>query len=399
MELLLDKHLPQKKDKRRFIFWWFAAILPVALITGYFIISHPADKIEKSINQRSPIKKINNNTTSTQQPNLQQKISVSNDDEANTSKLNADIIKEETEETTADNLNKKDKQKIIFKRSPGSIFFKTDGEISTVNKNDEPLLKNVLNKNDKNNSVEPDVAIAEKEKETVKQENKKTVSSITDTSTIKEKNPTKSSDKTVAKKRASKNNFYITFTTGLESSGTKLGNLGAVKPVYGAGLQYSSGKIFLRTGALVTKKIYAAKDKDYNRKAGTWMSNVTFDNIDANCKVVEVSVTVGYQISSNKKTNVYVAAGSSSFFMKKEDYQFYFKGQSGNDTTRAASFTNNSNHYFSSINLSAGIEQKVTGKLSITAEPQIKIPVSGIGFGKIKLYGAGVLIIAKLKLK
>ena len=85
--------------------------------------------------------------------------------------------------------------------------------------------------------------------------------------------------------------------------------------------------------------------------------------------------------------------------MKQEDYQFYFKGQSGNDTTSAAGFKNNSNHYFSSINLSAGIEQKVTGKLSITAEPQIKIPIRGISFGKIKLYGAGVLITAKVKLK
>ena len=82
--------------------------------------------------------------------------------------------------------------------------------------------------------------------------------------------------------------------------------------------------------------------------------------------------------------NDYVTAGTSAYFMKKEDYQFYFKGQSGNDTTRGASFTNNSNHLFSSVNLSAGIEQKVNSKLSITSEPQIKIPVSGIGFGKIK---------------
>ena len=85
--------------------------------------------------------------------------------------------------------------------------------------------------------------------------------------------------------------------------------------------------------------------------------------------------------------------------MKQEDYQFYFKGQSGNDTTRAAGFKNNSNHYFSSINLSAGIEQKVNARVSITAEPQIKIPVRGIGFGKIKLDGIGMLLSVKIKLK
>ena len=66
----------------------------------------------------------------------------------------------------------------------------------------------------------------------------------------------------------------------------------------------------------------------------------------------------------NKKKAVYITAGNSSYFMKKEDYQFYFKNTSGNDTTRNANFTNNSSHYFSSINLSAGIEKKISNSLS-----------------------------------
>ena len=38
MELLLDQHLPQKKDKRRFFFWWLAALIPIGLVAGYFLI-------------------------------------------------------------------------------------------------------------------------------------------------------------------------------------------------------------------------------------------------------------------------------------------------------------------------------------------------------------------------
>ena len=398
MEFLLNRHLPQKKNKKRIFFWWFAALVPVVLTGLMLFNNYNPHNSEKSSFKKDLIKEKNDNVTSNQQPNEQQELNILKADAANNEKFNTDETSKKTDEETADNFNKQHKQKLVFGNSSNNIFFKNDNQISTVNKNDETVYKNDTYKNDITNASEPNVAIAITQKETVDQK-EKIAASLSDTLIDKDKNKTKSRSEPVAKKRAAKNNFYFTLTSGLESSGTGINNLGAVKPVYGAGLQYSSGKLFVRTGVLVTKKIYAAKDKDYNRKAGTWMSNVKFDNINANCKVVEVPLTVGYQISSNKKTNVYVAVGSSSYFMKKEDYQFYFKGQTGNDTTRAASFKNNSNHYFSSISFSAGIEQKVTRKLSITAEPQIKIPVSGIGFGKIKLYGIGMLLSAKIKLK
>ena len=399
MEFLLNRHLPQKKNKKRIFFWWFAALVPVVLTGLMLFNNYNPHNSEKSSFKKDLIKEKNDNVTSNQQPNEQQELNILKADAANNEKFNTDETSKKTDEETADNFNKQHKQKLVFGNSPNNIFLKNDNETSTENKNDEPVFKNDTYKNDITNASEPNVAIAITQKETVDQKDKKIAASLSDTLIDKDKNKTKSRSEPVAKKRAAKNNFYFTLTSGLESSGTRISNLGAVKPVYGAGLQYSSGKLFVRTGVLVTKKIYAAKDKDYNRKAGTWMSNVKFDNINANCKVVEVPLTVGYQISSNKKTNVYVAVGSSSYFMKQENYQFYFKGPTGNDTSRAARFKNNSNHYFSSINLSAGIEQKVTGKLSITAEPQIKIPIRGISFGKIKLYGAGVLITAKVKLK
>ena len=399
MEFLLNRHLPQKKNKKKIFFWWFAAFVPVVLTGLMLFNNYNPHNAEKSSFKKDLIKEKNDNVTLNQQPNEHKELNILKADRTNNEKFNTDKTNKKTDEATANNFDKRRKENIILKSSPNNIFFKNDNAISTINKNDEPSLKNDTYKNDITNAFEPNVAIAEKEKETVNQKDKKIAASLSDTLTENEKNKTKSRSEPVAKKRAAKNNFYFTLTSGLESSGTGINNLGAVKPVYGAGLQYSSGKLFVRTGVLVTKKIYAAKDKDYNRKGGTWMSNVTFDNINANCKVLEVPVTVGYQIRSNKKINEYVAVGSSSFFMKQEDYLFYFKGQSGNDTTRAAGFKNNSNHYFSSISFSAGIEQKVTRKLSITAEPQIKIPVSGIGFGKIKLYGIGMLLSAKIKLK
>jgi hypothetical protein len=433
MELLLDKHLPQKKDKKRFFFWWFAALIPVALIGSYFLFNNSNNKIQPVAKQTNSISKTNNNQPSTQNTDVPQNQNDSSH-KSDISKTNSPAIIDKTNNTGSNHLKEDENDKATsLKISNRTTSKKVVGQ-NLAGTNFHPALKNKVENNQStftphpgnaSSSKEKEVAVneynktkastaktinASKEKDIVTstqtkntitgKENNKPLSQATDTSTIKKENSyVKSNDKSIAKKKAFTNNFYLTLTSGVEANGTSLSNLGAATPVYGAGVQYARGKIFIRTGVMVTKKLYAAKDKDYTRKAGTWMSIVTFDNIDANCKVIEIPVSVGYTIISKKKTSAYITAGTSAYFMKKEDYQFYFKNQSGNDTTRNANFTNNSSHYLSSINLSAGIEKKISNRLSITAEPTIKIPVSGIGFGKIKLYGAGVLVTAKIRLK
>lgn len=432
MEMLLDKHLPQQKEKRRFFFWWFAALIPVVLIGGYYLIDEYNNNTKQSAKQNSAIHERNGTVTYVPKVDNKEAISAKPANEAANSKEKTPSINHKTNEKIDDVLNDASNEKPSFAKSSKNI---------ASNKNDRKLSRNNIVHSFKSTSTNDGTITASQSKEAsaIKQKEMRTNSadktsipsnnSITDkvndkpepikstgaldnqandkpvsatnnsSAAIKENNALTSNGNTIVKKRTPSKNFYFTLTTGLEANGTSLNNAGALKPVYGAGLQYSLGKLFLRTGVLFTKKVYAAKDKDYNRKTGTWMSIVTFDKIDANCKVVEVPVSIGYKLSSNKTRNTYVTAGTSAYFMKKEDYQFYFKNPSGSDTTRGASFTNNSNHFFSSINLSAGIEQKVTSRFSITAEPTISIPLSGIGFGKVKLYSAGLLVTVKVRLK
>jgi hypothetical protein len=433
MELLLDKHLPQKKDKRRFFFWWFAALIPVALITGYFLVIQPATEISVSSKPGNSFDEINNKQSVYPQTKTQKKIPDIIPKKVDVPKTNKTTIEEDNKGTRPINLIEKDDHKTaynkpsgdnVFKnrlnittdrysnkstlkkgfKSTGSTLFSQQDHISKLRENEIEMNKNIeaqppsnsLNTNkekDKPESPETNILLAGKG-------NNNDVTPASDTATTaKVNNPLKSNNKSVAKTKTSKHNFYLNLTSGLEANGTSPDNLGALKPVYGAGLQYSLAKAFVRAGVVITNKIYVAKDKDYTRKSGTWMSAVTFDNIVAKCKVIEVPLSIGYTVVSNKKTNGYITAGTSAYFMKKEEYQFYFKNGSGNDTTRSANFSNNSNHYFSSLNLSAGIEQTITNKLSLIAEPFVKVPLKGIGFGKVKLYSGGILLTAKLRLK
>lgn len=400
MESLLDKHLPQKKKKRRYLLWWFTALIPLVLITGYYLTYHPTIETKQAALQNSSVKKVNNKPSSIQQSDTQQKLNDIVQNKNDVSTFNNLKKEAEIKEMPNVELNTKDNQKKSFTKSLNHISYIKNGILKKVKNNNELSSKNSQNQDNISSSY-PNVGLAQKEKEMEPIEtNRSLLPAPTSSMANKEKDSIKINFKPVVKTSTSKNNFYFTLTSGFESNGTSPGNLGVFTPLYGGGLQYKGGKkMFFRAGFLVIKKKYAAADKDYNRKTGTWMSMVTFDNIDANCKVLEIPVSVGYKLNNNQNTGVYVTAGTSAYFLKKEDYQFYFKNPSGNDTTRGATFTNKHNHYFSSITLSAGLEQKVNNKFSLTAEPIIKIPFSGIGFGKVNLYSAGIFITAKLKLK
>lgn len=197
-----------------------------------------------------------------------------------------------------------------------------------------------------------------------------------------------------------KNNFFLTFSTGLETPGTSFNTWGRLTPVVGIGVMYSIGeKIILRTGVASASKIYAAHDKDYNPANNYWASYTYFKKIDADCKVIEIPLGIAYRVVNAKKTNVYVSAGSSSVIMRKEAYEYYYKNQAGRDTVTHRAWNNNSFHLFSSVNFSAIAERKLSNRFSLMAEPGIKIPSGGIGVGKIRLYNAGLTVTAKFKLR
>lgn len=196
-----------------------------------------------------------------------------------------------------------------------------------------------------------------------------------------------------------KNQLAFTAVAGLESSSSRLNNFGGATSVYGFGFQYNlADKWIVRAALTAGKKVYSGKDGDYHPPSGNWATNIKFQNIEADCKVWEVPLSVGYKTGRIKKGTLYAILGTSFYFMKSEVYQFYFKNQNGNDTTRTARFTNKSNHYFTSLNASLIAEKKLSNNLSLQAEPYFKIPLSGIGFGKIRVYNIGLVASLKIKL-
>lgn len=191
--------------------------------------------------------------------------------------------------------------------------------------------------------------------------------------------------------------FAITVNGGADLSAVRFSEPGQKRFIGGIGLQYQFLKnITVRTGFYQTHKVYGAKPKDYKgyiyTPSGYWLSGVSGD-----CRVFEIPVSIAYTINPGKKLNFFAAVGASSMIMKKEDYVYNYKSSYSPGYDYRHSVQNRNEHFLSSVDFSAGIQQNLNSRIFFRAEPYLRLPLRGVGVGNIKLKSAGVLLSAGIK--
>lgn len=161
---------------------------------------------------------------------------------------------------------------------------------------------------------------------------------------------------------------------------------------YGIGIGYNITKrLTLRTGFYTARKIYAADSNSYHSGFNSINNYYKLDKVDANCLVYEIPVLLTYHFSRKGNHNWFASAGLSSLLMKKEDYTASYTTAFGQVQQFDYSFSNENSHWFSVLNFSSGYQYHFSNRLALMMEPYIKIPLSGIGFGKVKLNSGGLL--------
>ena len=83
--------------------------------------------------------------------------------------------------------------------------------------------------------------------------------------------------------------------------------------------------------------------------------------------------------------------------MNKEDYTYWYSTSSGSYYPKSFEFRNKNKHYFSVLDLSAGYTRKINDRFSISAEPYLKLPFTGIGQGQVQLNSAGIMFSVGVK--
>jgi hypothetical protein len=188
-----------------------------------------------------------------------------------------------------------------------------------------------------------------------------------------------------------KGSFFIAASVAPDLSIVGVNKPGTITLAAGAGVGYSKGRITIRSGFYSARKIYDAYPNDYHAPAAFYNRYPDLQEIKADCKVYEIPILLSYNFKKGGRSNWFATTGLSSYLMKSETYDYYYKQvTTGPVVNRKRTITNANQYYFTVVTIGAGYQYSFGKRFTILAEPYFKLPATGIGFGKVKLNSAGI---------
>src|SRR5690606_40671317 len=140
-------------------------------------------------------------------------------------------------------------------------------------------------------------------------------------------------------------------------------------------------------GALYAKKLYQSNLANY-RPGNPVYSQYTPLSVDADCDVLDIPVNINVDILRQRQTTWFASTGISSYLMLKETYDYTYPPHQYGDL-KQLTLRNQNRHVLGIGNLSVGYRRQLGGAVNLTVQPFVKVPLTGIGNGKIRLYSSG----------
>jgi hypothetical protein len=181
----------------------------------------------------------------------------------------------------------------------------------------------------------------------------------------------------------------LTLSAGPEfnSSGLVIGG----RTGFSAGVGFSIGvakRLTLQTGLNYSAKYYGADNYEYKFKNQQMKSIIS--GVDASCAVLEIPLLASLNVLDDVNRSIDLNAGMSSYFMLKENYTYSYTAASGYQD-RFQQINGKNQHYFGVVDLSATYYVKLKKqKFRLGLEPFVKIPLVGVGEGRVNLKSSGV---------
>ncbi|MDO6429827.1 outer membrane beta-barrel protein [Flavitalea sp. BT771] len=146
----------------------------------------------------------------------------------------------------------------------------------------------------------------------------------------------------------------------------------------------------LGTGLLFSRKNYTARatdfkaPPDYYRSVG--LKDVDF--IKGKMNMLEIPLNLRYDFSVTGNTVFFASGGVSTYLFGSERNKYYFDFF-GREVCREFQYTNKQG-ILSSANLSLGVETGISNDFSIMVAPYMKLPLSDLGFGRVRMSSVGI---------
>ena len=185
--------------------------------------------------------------------------------------------------------------------------------------------------------------------------------------------------------------LFLGVVAAPDVSTVKFADVQAPRLNVGLTLEYRLGQRWrVATGLQRSTKAYYARREDYDWTNYPRAQTRDFSWVDGECTVLDVPLNLRYDAVVRAHGRWFGTAGLSSFFMQRENYSYDYLDSGTTKNWELPSLVNVNHHLFSVLNLSAGYEYSLGTHWRLQAEPYAKVPLAGVGAGKVKLLSGGV---------
>lgn len=150
---------------------------------------------------------------------------------------------------------------------------------------------------------------------------------------------------------------------------------------------------YIGTGLLLDRKNYAARGQDFHAPPDYFQNNGIRDKVElvkGSFEMLEIPLNLRYDFSVSGSTLFFASTGLSSYLFASENNNYYYHlFNLGPEVCRPIA-NSSSSYLFSSLNLSAGVETGLSNSLSLLIAPYMKVPVRGIGIGRVQMNTVGI---------
>jgi len=144
------------------------------------------------------------------------------------------------------------------------------------------------------------------------------------------------------------------------------------------------------TGLLFSRKNYTAKNTDFKVPHDYYQSVglKRVDFIKGTMNMLEIPINLRYDFSVTGNTVFFASGGVSTYLFGNERSKYYYNF-AGTEMCREFQYTNKQG-ILSSASLSMGVETGISNDFSIMVAPYMKLPLSDLGFGRIRMSSVGI---------
>ncbi len=183
---------------------------------------------------------------------------------------------------------------------------------------------------------------------------------------------------------------------------TNIHGRGTSKLGYNLGLLASfnvTKRLSVSSGILLTKKFYKADSSSFHPPKHYFTYYVDQLNwVDGHCYMWDIPLNIRYDVIVRPTSRWFINAGMTSYIMRKQQYTYEYVYNSA-PSTKQWQTNSQQNEWFKIANLSIGWEKQFSSNWSLQAEPFMKLPLTGVGFGKMDMSTSGVLLSVRYRPK